>query len=116
MNAAPYLTSQNLCGVYEMDIAGTVLYHKARAGNPAEEPLQNLKGRNFFDELAHLQNFTEFQRHFKYFVSDSHSTNEFKISFQFDEQILESRVKLVRVSERENNVSSSLFIVDIRQA
>lgn len=115
MSASPYLTSFNLCGIYEMDTAGTVLYHRSPNGSQTDAAAANLTGRNFFDELANVQNFGEFQRHFKYFISDSHPTNEFKISFRFRENVLESRVKLVRVSERENNRSSSVIIVDIRQ-
>ncbi|MGI8468977.1 MAG: hypothetical protein ACR2N3_11065 [Pyrinomonadaceae bacterium] len=102
-------------GVYEMDAAGTVVYHKSMTDSRTNESEPNLIGRNFFDEIAAFQNFMDFRRRFKCFVGDSHPADEFNFDFYLREQILEIKVKLVRARERQDNKNSNLIIVDIRK-
>lgn len=108
-------TSQNLFGVYEMDAAGTVFYHKAIAGNRADESVPSLIGHNFFDEIGVFQNVKEFQQRFKYFVNNSHPADGFNFDFQLPEKVLGIRVRLVRVRETQDDQTSNLIIVDIRK-
>ena len=108
-------------GIYEIDMSGTVCYHRTPAAVMTDKQVSlpsaaSLIGHNFFDAIAPFSNEGELQYHVRRFIKDSHSTDEFRINFHCQEQILEGRVKLARLRERENNSDRSLIIIDIRKA
>lgn len=115
MNTISLPASPTLFGIYEMDAAGTVFYHKSEMGKLPDQNAPSVVGLNFFDEVAAFENIKEFQRRFKNFLADSHVSDNFNFDFQLQEQILNGRVRLMRVRERQNDESSDLVIVDIRQ-
>lgn len=118
MNPMPqYLNSNNLFGIYEIDTSGTVCYHRMPSATAdIQTPPVSLIGHNFFDAVAPFSSEGELQYYVRRFIKEAHPTDEFKINFHYQEQILEGRVKLARLRERENNADRNLIIIDIRKA
>lgn len=115
MNTAALSLTTDLFGIYEMDESGMVFYYKGETRVSPNHSAPTIVGRNFFDDIAVFQNVSEFQRRFKNFIAGSHASDDFKFNFHLPEKVLEGRVKMMRVRERQNDKSNDLVIVDIRQ-
>jgi hypothetical protein len=115
MNGDSQLTPENLQGVFELDLSGTVVYcRNPVSGTPADSK-ENLIGLNFFEEIASFNNGKEFQRRFSRFISEAQPTDHFDFSFRLEEKESKVKVMLVRVCERSYDNNSDLVIVDIRK-
>ena len=107
--------SSDICGLFELDTSGTVMYSKVVSDGYSANARNNFVGRNFFDEVAPFKNIEEFRRRFRYFAQSSDSAQKFNFTCQFDEQPVEVKVMLTHICEREYDASAKLIIVDIRK-
>lgn len=109
------LTSHSLCGLFEVDAAGTILYSKVESDGVSDDRKTGLKGLNFYDEVLPFTNVGEFRQHLDYFISGGNSVDNFNFTCRFDDGSEQVKVRLVRVSEREYDGRAKLTIVDIRK-
>lgn len=109
-------TSAEIFGLFELDLAGTVMYSKIDPENSSGRLPPNLIGLNFFDEIAPFQNSEEIRRRFRYLAQSSDSADQFTMIYQADEKSLKAKVMLTQINEREFNGNQKFIIVDIRKA
>jgi hypothetical protein len=114
MNLFSNLNSLNLCGIYELDSGGRIIYCGMHSSDGYFKRNTDLIGSNFFD-IARFENIEDFRRRIKYFLQNSNPTEDFNFDCRFSESVSNVKVRLVRVSEREPNENSSFVIVDIRR-
>lgn len=112
----PYsdLTPLNLCGIYELDTGGKIIYCGAHSSDGYFKRNSDMVGNNFF-EIARFENVEDFQRRIKSFLQNLNSTENFNFDCRFSESVSNVKVKLVRVSEGEFEGNSAFVIVDIRK-
>jgi hypothetical protein len=108
------LNALNLCGIYELDTSGKIVYCGAHSGDGYFKRNAEMVGNNFF-EIARFKNVEDFRRRIKFFFQNSNPTENFNFNCRFSESVSNVKVKLVRVSERESEESSAFVIVDIRK-
>ncbi len=102
-------------GLFELDLAGTVLYSRIDARNSSVNLPANLIGLNFFDEIAPFGKTEELRRRFRYFAKGADSADKFTFTDYSGECSSEVKVMLTQISEREYNGSEKFIIVDIRK-
>lgn len=108
------LNPLNLCGIYELDTDGKIVYCGTHSSDGFFNRNTDLIGNNFF-EIADFENIENFRRHINHFFQNSTSVENFNFDCHFSESVSNVKVKLVRVSERESEGSSMFVIVDIRK-
>lgn len=108
-------TSQSLCGLFEVDSTGTVLYSKVESDGVFDTRNSGFNGLNFYDEVLPFKNVGEFRRHLDFFTGGVDSVGNFNFTCCFDDGSEQVKVRLVRVSEREYDGYAKLTIVDIRK-
>jgi len=102
-------------GLFELDAAGTVLYHRVDAEpGPQTEPL-NLAGRNFYDEFASFENAAEFRRYINEFAQSTKPADSFHFDCRRNGQGQPVRVLLARIREAANPANTKSILVHIRR-
>ncbi len=101
-----------LLGLIELDQAGTVLY--SRLDRKGASP--DIKGRNFYSEVAAFKNVEDFHRLVDAFTKGRNPAGGFSFNCDFDDCRVPVRVLLARMSERSNGERTKSILVHIRQA
>ena len=114
MNYNSVLNALNLCGIYELDTGGRIVYCGAHSSDGYFRRNPEMVGNNFY-EIARFENVEDFRRRVKSFLQNSNSMENFDFDCRFSESVSNVKVKLVRVSEREFEGNSAFVIVDIRK-
>jgi hypothetical protein len=112
--SARALARPALCGMFELDAAGTVLYSRADADGPVGGPAPDLTGRNFFEEAADFSNAAELRRRVNLFRASAAQADSFDFICEYDDGPAPVRILLARIRERadyDNNTSSVLIHV-----
>jgi len=104
----------NVCGFYELDAAGTILYSRPKHDGKFEKPDASLIGLNFFEKVLVCQNSENLRRRFAGFVSGRTTADSFIFSCQISGSLIPLRVMFVRVSERNSGAREVLFYIDIK--
>ncbi len=104
---------QKVFVIFELDADGTVLYFR-NAGNDFASDLQTSPvGRNFF-EMSYFENANDLRRRFNNFIKGHDTVENFNTTLNIGNDLLPTRVMLMRVFERSNNDRAQSVIVDIR--
>jgi len=109
-------TEMDLFGLFELDPAGTVLYHRS---DPVADQLTEsakLAGRNFYDDLAPFENTDEFRRCVTQFTSSAKFADSFNFDCWVDGNGQPVRVLLARIREAANPKNTKSILVHIRRA
>lgn len=114
-NSEELLNSSNMCGFYELDAQGTVLYSRPKHGGKFDQPNWSAVGLNFFTDIFHCRNANDLRRRFTNFVSEKHSTETFVFGGQTSEKVIPLRVMFVCISERNENKREVRFYVDLNE-
>lgn len=109
------LTTQTVCGLFELDSTGTVLYSKVESDDIFGSRKAGFTGLNFYEDVLPFENVGEFRQQLDYFVSGGDSVGNFNFKCRFDDGYQKVKVKLVRVGEIEYDGYAKLTIVDIRK-
>lgn len=105
----------NVCGLFELDAAGTIMYSKVLADNFTFNQSKKFVGSNFFDDLVQFDNVEDFRNRFRSFLQSADPIDKFNFTCHFNQSPVELKVMLTYVHEREYNGNSKLVIVDIRK-
>ena len=104
-----------LCGMFELDAAGTVLYSRADADAPTAGPAPDFTGRNFFDEAAGFANAGELRRRVSLFRAGGAQADSFDFTCEYDEGPVRVRVLLARIRERTDHDNTSSVLIHVRR-
>lgn len=115
MNEAPVLDAAAICGFYELNAQGTVLYARAKQGDKLWKPAESLRGHDFFAEILEFTNVEALRRRFSAFVSSQISTDNFRFAPEFAGRMIPLKVLLVRVMENNAGGREPVFYIDIKQ-
>ena len=105
------LTVQDLLGLFELDDAGKVLYH--RMDSPGVSP--ELTGQNFYDEVAPFENVDEFRRCVADFTHGAKAADSFDFDCHYDGIDHPVRVLLARICASMDPNNTKSVLVHIRR-
>ena len=104
------LTAQELLGLFELDDAGKVLYHRLESAGTSPD----MTGHNFYDEVASFQNVEEFRQCVTDFRRSAKAADSFDFDCHYDGSDHTVRVLLARICERVNRKNTKSVLVHIR--
>jgi hypothetical protein len=113
--SAETLARPALLGMFELDVAGTVLYSHADAPDPARGPAPDLAGRNFFDEAADFSNAGELRRRVNLFRVSGAQADSFDFTCEYEDGPAPVRILLARIRERTDHDNHSSVLIHIRR-
>jgi hypothetical protein len=109
------LTEEELCGLFELDDDGTILYSRME---PAGEPCAacaDVAGRNFYDEVAPFENVAEFRQLVTEFAHGASPADSFKFDCRYEGCVHPVKVLLARIRERTDYERMKSVLVHIRR-
>ena len=115
MNKTVLSNTLDVCGFYELDTRGTVVYSRIKQDGKFEKSDGSRVGQDFFEEIFACQNSDALRRRFFNFITGKATTETFIFGCQIAEKIIPLRVLFVRVSEGSRERRDTLFYVDIKQ-
>jgi hypothetical protein len=110
---ASLLTEDELCGLFELDDDGTVLYSRMEPGG---EPCADVAGHNFYDEVAPFENVEEFRRRVTQFTRGADPADSFSFDCHYGSSAHPVKVLLARIRECAYNGRTKSVLVHIRKA
>ena len=109
--SARTLSRPALCGMFELDSAGVVLYSRVGADGPAPDHT----GRNFFDEAADFSNAAELRRRINLFRASGAQADSFDFTCEYDDGPVPVRILLARLRERADYDNTSSVLIHVRR-
>ncbi|MDX6693482.1 MAG: hypothetical protein QOF02_1085 [Blastocatellia bacterium] len=113
--SASLLDQQKLFGLFELDTAGTVLYSRIELDDGGDGITPDVAGRNFFNDIAPLENVEEFRRRISDFTRSEAQADSFHLSCRLSDGPLPVKVLLARICERSNGTRTKSILVHIRK-
>jgi hypothetical protein len=117
MRGATERVEKDLIGLFELDQSGTVLYRrpvKPEACLDFTDP--QVTGKDFFNDVAAIENADDLKRHFKRFVSSDRSVDNFIFDCLCSNETVKTRVSMTRASESDPDHSAGIIILEIKKA
>jgi hypothetical protein len=115
--SASLLTEDELCGLFELDDDGTVLYSRMEpCGEPCGEPCADVAGHNFYDEVAPFENVEEFRLLVTQFARGADPADSFSFDCRYGSSAQPVKVLLARIRERAYHGRTKSVLVHIRKA
>ena len=108
-------TRQKLFGLLELDVEGRVLYSRIDSGTDARNFEGDIRGLNFFTEVAPFENTGELQQHVDDFRLGSQQANTISFTCQYGDGPVQVRVLMARIRERSENDHTKSILVHIRK-
>lgn len=110
------ITTSEFCGFYELDSDGIIQYSRIKRDGKFEKADPEMIGLNLFDDLLVCQNSAALRRHFKRFVIEGFSTDNFTFNLLQNENTIPLKIMLVRATETNGAEHKGLIFVEVRQA
>lgn len=107
--------ASELFGVFELNVAGTVLYSKINPQYSNFVLPTDLIGQNFFDEINNHLNVSELRRRFIDFAKGRDAVENFTFVYPSEPEPIKARVMLTKIYQRESGEAEKLIILDIRK-
>lgn len=108
----PYQPHPQLLGLVELDAAGTVLYARLEK----DDVRRDLRGLNFFSEVAPFKNVADFRQRIDDFANGREQANSFNFTCDFEDGEIPVRVLVTRIRERTKETHAHSILVHIRQS
>ena len=100
-------------GLFELDTAGTVTRYSPPAEENAQGLAQGVLGRNFFTEIAPVEQVTGFRGHFHEFMATGQSVERFTMRFTQGRQTVKLQIMMAHITERAASGRRRLALVRI---
>ena len=113
--SASLLTAQEPLGLFELDAAGKVLYHRREASDESSRTSPDMAGTNFYDDVARFENVENFRRCVTEFISGSKVADSFDFDCHYEGSNHPVRVLLARICEHLNRDVTRSVLVHIRR-
>ncbi len=107
---------QKLFGFLELDAAGTVLYSRLEGDGNSNNSAADVKGHNFFSEVAPFVNVEEFHQRLDTFNRSGEQAHRFAFNCVYDDGAVPVRVLLARIRIRTNGDHAKSLLVHIKKA
>ena len=109
------VATHNLFGLVELDHAGTVLYSRPD-GAAGKDDSADIRGCNFYTEVAPFENVEEFRERLSGFVGSESPAHSFTFDCRFaDGEVVPVRVLLARMRQRADGRPTESVLVHIRK-
>jgi hypothetical protein len=110
------MTAQELLGLFELDDAGKVLYHRMddAAGEPSGTS-PDIVGHNFYNEVAGFENVEEFQRCVTEFIRSATAADSFDFECRYRDSAQRVKVLVARICESVNRNNTKSVLVYLQR-
>jgi hypothetical protein len=98
--STPVMQPHDFLGLFELDIAGTVIYSSLEKPNGQLLADTDIKGRDFFKEILPFANIEEFRRRFDLFRLGDAQASGFDFVCDYGERSVPVKVLLARLRAR----------------
>lgn len=115
MAEASNFAASSVCGLYELDTNGTILYSRPKSTGKIEKADAETNGRNFFDDFFIGQNSEALRYRFQRFVKEGNSTENFKFDFVRSDETFPLKIMLVRAADTGGAENKDLIFLEVRQ-
>src|SRR5690349_9759471 len=105
------MTTEELLGLFELDEAGKVLYHRTDAAGEPSGMSSDIVGRNFYSEVAGFENVEEFRRCVTEFTRSATAADSFEFECRYGSSAQRVKVLLARISESVNRSNTKSILV-----
>jgi len=113
--SAAVITAQELLGLFELDLAGTVLYYRTDVDGEPRGTSTEIVGHNFYDEVAPFENIEEFRRSVIEFTQAAMAAESFDFNCRYAGSAHRVKVLLARIPESVNRDQTKSILVHIRR-
>ena len=110
------ITQQKLFGLLELNDEGTVVYSRINGGDDVHGFASDIKGLNFYTEVAPFKNIRKFQQCLDNFRRGSEQAETISFICEYDDGPVPVRVLMARIRERAGNDATKSILVHIRKA
>lgn len=100
-------------GLLELDARGTVIRYSPAAEQNSPVQAQDVLGRNFFREIAPVEQVSDFQSRFQVFMASGESVQRFTSSFPSEKGQIKVQILLARITEKSEQGRERLALVRI---
>ncbi len=114
--SSPVISRQQICGLLELDAAGTVLYSSVERNVKSNDSTGDVVGHNFYSEVAPFINVEEFQQHLDNFNRSGAQAHGFAFTCHYADGAVPVRVLLARVRDHANRSRTNSLLIHIRKA
>lgn len=104
-----------MCGFYELNEDGTILYSRIKTNGKFEKAEHSPVGQNFFEDVFIGRNSEALRRRFKRFVTEGSSTENFTFDYIQNENTIPLKIMLVRAAEFSVTGLKGLIFVEVRR-
>jgi hypothetical protein len=103
-------------GLYELSDDGTILYSRPRKDDALRDAEQRNVGQDFFRDIFPCRNVDDLRRHFRRFITGDRPVDTFVFDGMFDDEILKTKIFMIRAYENDCDHAGEIVIMDIRRA
>ena len=100
-------------GLLELDASGTVIRYSPAAEQNTVALAKDVLGRNFFKELAPIEQVSDFQSRFRVFMTNGESIQRFTSVFSSEQGQIKVQILLARITETSEHGRERLALVRI---
>ncbi|HEY0100469.1 MAG TPA: hypothetical protein VGB76_16105 [Pyrinomonadaceae bacterium] len=100
-------------GLFELDPAGTVIRYSPAAENTQTIEARDVWGRNFFTEIAPVEQVVGFRLRFHSFMASGQAVERFTTTFAHGEQNIKVQIMLAHITEKSDDGRKRLALVRI---
>jgi photoactive yellow protein len=101
-------------GLFELDSEGIVIRYSPSAERNVQELQQNVVGRNFFTEIAPVEQIKDFLDRFQVFMAHGEAVRKFTSTFSSNHCQIKVQILLARITEQSEHGRKRLALVHIR--
>jgi photoactive yellow protein len=101
-------------GLFELDPAGIVIRYSPAAERNDPVLQQNILGRDFFTEIAPVEQVKDFRDRFHVFMAHGESVQKFTSTLSLDHGQIRVQILLARITEQSEQGRKRLALVHIR--
>ena len=102
--------TQELSGLFELDLAGTVLYHRTDEGAESSGTSTEMVGHNFYDEVVAFENVEEFRLCVTEFLRAAMAAESFDFDCRYGGSAHRVKVLLARIPDMNRNFTKSILV------
>lgn len=109
-NSSPFMLP---FGLFELDAQGTVTRYSPASETAPVFEARDIWGRNFFTEIAPVEQVVGFRLRFHSFMADGQAVERFTTTFTHGEQTIKVQIMLAHITEKSDEGRKRLALVRI---
>jgi photoactive yellow protein len=100
-------------GLFELDAAGMVIRYSPASENAPTIEARDIWGRNFFTEIAPVEQVVGFRLRFHSFMASGQAVERFTTTFAHGEQNIKVQIMMAHITEKSEDGRKRLALVRI---